>query len=486
MTFNTNDIFFQEGFEEGEILDEFLEESFEDIDEYDIKDCDNSKLLFDIVKTQILPQLNREIEISFACYSEYNPIIIENIDEDEFDEIELEPQTLEIEDELIIKMAKAQIDSKFEIYTNKNITNKDREKLYQKIFQTLEEEIDLNYQDFYLNNYRDSLREFRFFAKDIYNVFSVEDFENIYNWHLRHYQNFAINKNRVSITQYRLFATLSYYNLLLINEKYKKNRVEYIELNSLIFEFSSLIIANYNKESKKAFKIIKKFLTDEDFEFLESKIKDFLHIWFIIFLYIDYSESKIDINKNILPKNLNFYDEILKEWKSENLSKIDEMVTKMCDYRMQRCFNAIEDIECDYIFENRLFFLFPFEILVLLQLRKSLNLPNPEKFSHILMNNPLATLPKVKEFLPIPFFKQVIKKYKKESQYYEEEDYDDEILDELEKLDLDEDEETKEYNSVNEIKELIDKEYKEDKEDTSSKNYLLWLLILYAIYLLFK
>lgn len=84
------------------------------------------------------------------------------------------------------------------------------------------------------------------------------------------------------------------------------------------------------------------------------------------------------------------YDDILKNWKTTDLAQVDEYVSQMSDYHLSQTLEVQDPDEDYYEFNNTYNQLYPYEIMAWLKLREHIGLPNPTKFSHPLMNQPLA------------------------------------------------------------------------------------------------
>ncbi len=90
------------------------------------------------------------------------------------------------------------------------------------------------------------------------------------------------------------------------------------------------------------------------------------------------------------------YEDILDHWNTRDTARVDDYVTRMADYHLTQTEEETETSpEDDYFEFNDTFTrLFPYEIMAWLKLREHLGLPNPAKYSHPLMQQPLA------EFIP--------------------------------------------------------------------------------------
>ena len=166
--------------------------------------------------------------------------------------------------------------------------------------------------------------------------------------------------------------------------------------------------------------------------------EDDLSSWFIIELFLKFED--IQLNKRIsrYPKELKYYNGILKEWDTNDMLKVDELIYFLSELHIDKSMQILnkiedndeyeEDCQCygnvvagayNYRNANELLFtmLFPYEILTWLKLRELKGLKNPTEFSHPLMNTPIAKmfldikepLAKPKE---LPYAKELLKKLK--------------------------------------------------------------------------
>ena len=122
--------------------------------------------------------------------------------------------------------------------------------------------------------------------------------------------------------------------------------------------------------------------------------------WFMLDLYcLSYNKSYKKNNSN-LPKLYTPYDEVLKEWNTTDMNRVDQLVYKLCEIHIMRTIKMKEDWYQEFDWNEKK--LFPFEILVWLKMRKEQGLENPETYSHYFMNEPLAKAFPLDKPLPFP------------------------------------------------------------------------------------
>jgi hypothetical protein len=111
--------------------------------------------------------------------------------------------------------------------------------------------------------------------------------------------------------------------------------------------------------------------------------------WFLLDLFCSAYDRTYDHNNAIRPDSLLIYEEILKNWQSEDEEWVDQMVYLMSEYHLEQTQEERSNEEY-FSFSSVNYWLFPYEILSWLTLREHKGLNNPKKFSHPLMNTPIA------------------------------------------------------------------------------------------------
>jgi hypothetical protein len=109
-------------------------------------------------------------------------------------------------------------------------------------------------------------------------------------------------------------------------------------------------------------------------------------VWFILDIYCAYANtnySKEYASKPALEDYLVF-TEAVDNWNSEDLTKVDVMVYKICEFHLDLAINDSNELGRDTQM------LFPYEVHAWMAYRKRAGLKNPEQFSHPLMNQVFA------------------------------------------------------------------------------------------------
>ncbi|PED68673.1 hypothetical protein CON97_29810, partial [Bacillus pseudomycoides] len=152
--------------------------------------------------------------------------------------------------------------------------------------------------------------------------------------------------------------------------------------------------------------ILYDFMTHHFGEHLIDANEEDRHIWFLLELYLQYKNKTIMgtneklhlavINKfkeaelrcDLIPGDLNIYDEVLGRWSTGNLEEIEHLISIMSEYHSALASEIGQFGE----FGDFRYGFYPFEILFLIHVRKQLGLPVPTQFDNFLMNTPEAKM----------------------------------------------------------------------------------------------
>jgi len=139
------------------------------------------------------------------------------------------------------------------------------------------------------------------------------------------------------------------------------------------------------------------------------------HTWFLLELYLQYKNKTImgtnqqvhlavkeefeedGLRCDLIPKDLDVYDEVLERWSTPDLEEIETMINKMTIFHSTLASELGQSIE----FGDFLYAFYPYEILFLIFVRNKLGLPVPEHFDNLLMNTPEAKMD-IKDPEPYP------------------------------------------------------------------------------------
>ena len=123
-------------------------------------------------------------------------------------------------------------------------------------------------------------------------------------------------------------------------------------------------------------------------------------VWFMLDLYCLVYDKRYNKTNADLPKVYTPYDEVLKEWNTTDLKRVDQLVFLLCETHIMRAVKMTDDWEQEFHWNEQQ--LFPYEIQVWLQMRKEAGLENPKSYTHYLMNEPLGQAFPLEKPLSLP------------------------------------------------------------------------------------
>ncbi|EEL55242.1 hypothetical protein COD82_26805 [Bacillus cereus] len=130
------------------------------------------------------------------------------------------------------------------------------------------------------------------------------------------------------------------------------------------------------------------------------------HIWFLLELYLQYKNKTImgtnqklhlivknkfkeaKLRCDLIPEDLNMYDEVLGRWATDDLEEIEHLISIMAHYHSA----LVSEIGQLGEFGDFRYGFYPVEILFLIHVRKQLGLPVPTQIDNFLMNTPEARM----------------------------------------------------------------------------------------------
>ncbi len=178
------------------------------------------------------------------------------------------------------------------------------------------------------------------------------------------------------------------------------------QVEDITFVFSDLLLTGHFKKTKQLIQLLHPELLTH---FMNGGVPYYPHGWFLLDLCCRWQGLTFEVSDFNMPKNMHIYPEILAEWDTKEVSRVQELVTKMADYHISQ---SKEDMRGNdsYDFSPKIQWLFPYEILTWLKLRQHLGLPNPETFEHPLMHLPQAQMPENTPLPEDPFLTSIVKK----------------------------------------------------------------------------
>ncbi len=144
-------------------------------------------------------------------------------------------------------------------------------------------------------------------------------------------------------------------------------------------------------------------------QYLNGGLEYYPHAWFLLDLCCRWQGFELDTTDCDTPPDMYVYADVLKDWNTQDVERVQALVTEMADYHMAQ---SKEDMGAEEMneFSGSKFWLFPYEILAWLKLRQHLGLPNPEHYEHPLMHLPQAQMPEDTPFPDNPLLVKVVKK----------------------------------------------------------------------------
>lgn len=213
-------------------------------------------------------------------------------------------------------------------------------------------------------------------------------------WHFTHYAAAALNENRYPLDDLALAARYAHWAVFFEEPFANQGRGGILPREAAAW-FALQIIAGWREQAGTVGRAIYKGL---DTALLDMRINDrhdagklFRHMWFLIHLYCDSGRHPLDISLYSYPNDMAPYAQVLADWRTEDVAKVHRWVCGMAEFHVAQTDDSRPDTVREFDYDD--WKLFPYEILAYLRLREWNGLPNPEKFDHPLMNQPLARLP---------------------------------------------------------------------------------------------
>ena len=126
-----------------------------------------------------------------------------------------------------------------------------------------------------------------------------------------------------------------------------------------------------------------------DIKFMATGVDFCLPSWFLLDLYCKVYNRTYNKDNAEYPKDMTPYNKVLEKWNTEDIQEVDQLVYLLSEYHLTQTKIAETDEEY-FPFDSSIDWLYPYEILTWLKLRELKGLKNPKKFSHPLMNTPIA------------------------------------------------------------------------------------------------
>ncbi|WP_312076440.1 hypothetical protein [Chryseobacterium sp.] len=220
---------------------------------------------------------------------------------------------------------------------------------------------------------------------------TLNGFESLSRWYTNHFVYEMLTNYE---STFRLDMTSNGYSILVLanklEEKYPKNP-PYLLFDKAAFWLANSFILDWKERSEELIKIINKNLFTG---VLKGGLDFKPSSWFIIDIINQVYEITIQKSELNYPENMEVYQNAIDNWKTDDLNFIDSIVTSLCNFHLENAtFGEDQENTADIQFGNLAWFVYAFEILTLLKAREIKGIPNPEKFSHPLMQLSINKLP---------------------------------------------------------------------------------------------
>lgn len=214
-------------------------------------------------------------------------------------------------------------------------------------------------------------------------------------WHLAKYSELAFELDDRS-TEHVSLAARNLHGALKFAEAFANSGLDVsIRIERAALTFSLNVIADWREETDNIGQSLIKGL---DTPLLDLRLTSrheagtlYRHFWFLLSLYCDARKLTLDISKYSYPADMSPYADVLADWRTTDLDKVQTFVTAMADFHLQEARATAHDEIAEFDTEDRM--LFPHEILCWLRMREWVGLVNPVAFDHPLMKQPLAVMP---------------------------------------------------------------------------------------------
>ena len=265
----------------------------------------------------------------------------------------------------------------------------------------------------------DPYKNFQSYVDSEYNVKLLSlRAEEFHLWHFVHYMNGLLNERKDSLEEIGLAARYAIAKVRFEEAFANAEQGGSLLIDESVFVLSLSILSSWKDTASNIGTILNKGLNTSLLDLRHTDKheagKVYRHFWFLMHIFNDYENRSIDTSLYSYPEDMSPYADVLADWRTEDLDKVQKFVSDMADFHIKEARTTAHDEIAEFDEEDVM--IFPYEILTFLRLREWSGLKNPERFNHPLMNQPLAILPS-----PVPLPKpetplldQVIEKFRKD------------------------------------------------------------------------
>lgn len=243
------------------------------------------------------------------------------------------------------------------------------------------------------------------------------EISRLQTWHFTLYAAQALNQSSYAIDELALSAKYAGWHVLACEPRARINRGGSILLDRAAFYLALQTICGWKRRTLAVGDALVEGLDTDMLDLRTSDEHDkgvlYPHFWFLLHLFgLARGSKPIDTSLYSYPDNLGPYDQVLADWKTTDLAKVQQWVVAMAEHHVQMTDDSDPDGKNEFDWDDAK--LFPYEILAYLRIREWAGLENPTEFDHPLMQQPLAHLPPE---VPLPdpetpLLDQVVARYK--------------------------------------------------------------------------
>ncbi len=210
-------------------------------------------------------------------------------------------------------------------------------------------------------------------------------------------------------------SSYSYSLLVFFNKTCEEDHQSLVLMRKAIYLWSSTFLVGWNNKGIRVGSELIDSLNKQG-SIIRYGCRLYPESWFLIDLYSLALHKSYDKEYVDYPENMKHYEEILQEWDTQDATKVDLFVYKLCELHVLIKEDDKDEPDTEYLnFNKSVMKLYPYTAIGYLAIRKIKGLRNPETFSHPLMNTPVTTmflelnepLEKPKE---LPYAKELLEK----------------------------------------------------------------------------
>jgi len=224
----------------------------------------------------------------------------------------------------------------------------------------------------------------------------------LYTWHLSQYANGVLNRGEYSLDDLAFAARYAWANANFAQAFADAGKRGALIIWESVLFLSLSILVGWKTESASIGKAIVRGLDTTLLGLRHTAEHEagslYRHFWFLLQLYCQANKIRLDTSEYSYPEDMSPYADVLADWRTTDLAKVEGFVNVMADFHLNHARFAAHDEVDEFDVEDTM--LFPHEILSFLRMREWAGLSNPNQFEHPLMRHPLARLPE-----PVPLAK---------------------------------------------------------------------------------